>query len=116
MEYLIRGFKHYVDFNGRDTRKEFWMYELFNVIFGMFFYILSLFSHDLIILYFLWVLASFLPTLAITVRRLHDIGKSGWWILIDFIPIVGVIVLIVFLATPGNAESNKYGGARNTKT
>jgi uncharacterized membrane protein YhaH (DUF805 family) len=116
MKYLIRGFNHYVDFNGRDTRKEFWMYELFNYIFGTFFYILSLFSHGLIILYFLWVLAAALPTIAIMVRRLHDIGKSGWWILIVFIPIVGPIVLIVFLATPGNAESNKYGDARNTTT
>jgi len=116
MKYLIRGFKHYADFNGRDTRKEYWMYQLFASIFGTFFYILSLSSHDLIILYFLWLLVATLPTIAIIVRRLHDIGKSGWWILIEFIPIVGVIVLIVFLATPGNAKSNKYGDARNTTT
>jgi uncharacterized membrane protein YhaH (DUF805 family) len=115
-EYFVRGFKHYADFNGRDTRREFWMYELFCMIITAPLYVLSVFSHDLIVLYCLWIIASVLPSTAIAVRRLHDVDKSGWWILIDFIPIVGIIVLIVFLATAGNTKGNMYGDARNTIT
>lgn len=58
----------------------------------------------------LYGLATLIPGLAVTVRRLHDTGRSGWWILICLIPFIGAIIFIVFLASNGNAAENKYGG------
>lgn len=57
----------------------------------------------------LYSLAVFLPSLGVTVRRLHDIGKSGWWVLLGFIPLVGVLVLLFFLVKDSEAGSNAYG-------
>lgn len=56
-----------------------------------------------------WSLATLVPMLAVGVRRLHDVGKSGWYLLISLIPIVGAIILIVWYCTDGNANDNKYG-------
>ncbi|HEY8980241.1 MAG TPA: DUF805 domain-containing protein, partial [Streptomyces sp.] len=64
---------------------------------------------DLGILSIIYSLAVLLPSLGVSVRRLHDTGKSGWWILIALIPLAGVIILIVFLATEGKREPNAYG-------
>lgn len=60
-------------------------------------------------LYALYALGTLLPNLAVTVRRLHDTGKSGWWIFINFVPLVGFIWLIVLLATAGQQQPNEYG-------
>ncbi|GAA4409577.1 DUF805 domain-containing protein [Quisquiliibacterium transsilvanicum] len=57
----------------------------------------------------LFVLAMLLPSLAVSVRRLHDIGRSGWWLLVSFIPLIGAIVLLVFALRDGDAGDNAYG-------
>ncbi len=126
-------FKNYSNFMGRSSRGDFWYAGLMNGIIAILFYLMIIppcismlsaaFSGNgaegtpiqiatLIIggfLYLIWLLASLIPSLALSVRRLHDIGKSGWWYFISCVPIVGVIILLVYMATKGEEKSNKYG-------
>ena len=96
--------KHYVDFAGCATRKQYWLYVLFNFLLSIILSLLSgmdsaigtLFN----IVYILISLGLFLPSLAIAVRRLHDTGRSGWWMLLTLLPILGPIVLLVFFVLP----------------
>src|SRR5688572_10460224 len=98
MDWYLKVLKNYVGFEGRARRKEYWMYTLFNIIALVVAMVL-----DSVLgltgeagigpLYGLYALATFLPGLAVSVRRLHDVDKSGWWILIAFIPLIGAIVL-----------------------
>ena len=115
MNWYLKVLKQYADFEGRARRTEYWMFVLFNVIFTVAAMILDnvlgLTIGDLPYgaLYCLYVLVVFLPGLAVGVRRLHDIGKSGWMMLVALIPIVGGIWLLVLLATEGNPSANEYG-------
>lgn len=95
-------FSEYVTFSGRASRSEFWYWVLFTFIGGVVF--------ELVSPEFGWLfsLATFLPGLAVGARRLHDIGRSGWWQLLSFIPIIGWIVLIVWFATRGVVEQTPY--------
>ncbi|MFN3231727.1 MAG: DUF805 domain-containing protein [Alphaproteobacteria bacterium] len=101
----------YVDFNGRARRSEFWYFVLFYFILYMVAVLLGGILGETIggILTFLVPLALFLPYLAAGVRRLHDTDRTGWWVLIGLIPIVGLIVMIVFCVQPGTAGQNQYG-------
>lgn len=96
--------KHYVDFEGCATRKQFWLFVLFNFIFS--FVLNALGSMDnavgslFTVLYVLYGLALLLPGLGLAARRLHDIGRSAWWLLIALVPFVGGIVLFVFYLLP----------------
>ncbi len=111
MEWYTKVLKNYVGFSGRARRTEFWMFALFNAIIAGVLNVLWRMT-DVGAFYWLYVLyavAVFLPSLAVGVRRLHDTNRSGWWILIGLIPIVGAIVLIVFYATEGNRGANQYG-------
>jgi Predicted membrane protein len=103
--------KHYVDFSGRATRKQYWMYVLYTflIFFGIGLVLGIAGLQDLAPLLQLAQLAIFLPGLAISVRRLHDIGESGWWLLIALIPFVGAILLLILYATKGDAGPNAYG-------
>lgn len=103
MNWYLEVLRKYAVFSGRARRKEYWMFVLFNIIIGT---VLSFFSDYL---YYLYGLAVLIPGLAVAVRRLHDMGKSGWWILIGLIPIIGWIWLIVLLATDGQPGENEYG-------
>ncbi|MDR7271103.1 uncharacterized membrane protein YhaH (DUF805 family) [Pelomonas saccharophila] len=85
-------FNKYVDFSGRASRSEYWWFALF-VVLGCI--VTSMVNHWL---YYLFALGTLLPQLAAASRRLHDTGRSGWWQLIGLIPLIGFIVLIVFLA------------------
>ncbi len=114
MEWYISVIKKYVVFEGRARRKEYWMFFLFNLIFSIAASILDTFFHTMSgqgmglisSLYSLFVL---LPSIAVAVRRLHDIGKSGWYVLIGLIPIIGWIWAIILLATDSDPGANKYG-------
>ena len=99
-DYYIDAFKHYFDFKGKTGRKAFWYFVLWNFIISL---VLSWVSKDLANIYSLIVL---IPSLAIGVRRLHDIGKSGWWILLALIPIIGWIWLIILYLQEGDSEKN----------
>ncbi len=87
-------FSKYVDFSGRASRPEFWWFALFIFLGSI---VLSLVSNTLSGIF---GLATLLPSLAAGARRLHDIGRSGWWLLLSFIPVIGTIVLIVFFVQP----------------
>ncbi|MBQ3943110.1 MAG: DUF805 domain-containing protein [Elusimicrobia bacterium] len=98
-------FKHYFDFQGREGRKVFWLFTLNMFVVS---FLLSLISTGLSTVISLLVL---LPSLGLTVRRLHDIDFNGWWILIGFIPFIGSIVLIIFACLPGTEGENRFGPA-----
>ena len=109
MEWYLKVLKNYVGFSGRASRKEYWMFVLYNVIALV---ILSVVDKALGIypvLYGLYSLAVLLPSLAVSIRRLHDTGKSGAWILLALIPFVGAIILIVFMCTDSQSNDNQYG-------
>jgi uncharacterized membrane protein YhaH (DUF805 family) len=101
--------KRYAQFDGRAGRAEYWWFVLATAIIGVPLQILGYFSSAVFIAYFFLSLALLVPSLAVIVRRLHDTNKSGWFMLIGLIPLIGFIVVIVFLATSGDTSANKYG-------
>lgn len=103
--------KNYVNFEGRATRAEFWWFFLFNCIVGL---ILSLFGKVGTVLSGVWSLAILLPYLGLSARRLHDINKSGWFLLLGLIPVVGIIILIIWWAKAGDVTENQYGPVPET--
>ena len=115
MNWYLKVLKQYADFNGRARRKEYWMFVLFNMIFAF----AAIFLDNIIgtaspesgygIFYGLYALVLFIPGLAVTVRRLHDVGKSGWMMLIGLIPLIGAIWLLVLMVTNSNPRENQYG-------
>jgi uncharacterized membrane protein YhaH (DUF805 family) len=108
MKWYIDTLKKYAVFSGRARRKEYWMYTLFNCIALVVLVVLG-FAVNTMIPYFLYAIAIILPTLAVSVRRLHDTGKSGWFMLIALIPFVGGIIVFVFTCIEGNKAPNAYG-------
>ena len=92
--------QHYVDFAGRATRKQFWLFALFNFIISIFLYWLGGMNDVFSIIWIVYIVALFLPGLAIAARRLHDIGRSAWWLLLYFLPFIGCIILLVFFVLP----------------
>lgn len=112
MNWYLKVLKNYANFDGRARRSEFWMFVLFNFLFTIAALILDAILGSLIgfgFIYPVYTLAMIIPNIAVTVRRLHDIGKSGGWFFISFIPVIGGIWLIVLLATEGNTGENEYG-------
>jgi len=103
IQWYLEGFRHYVDFRGRTGRRGYWYFFLFNFLVTL---VLGAVSGALVSAY---VLAAFLPGLAVFVRRLHDADRSAWWILIGLIPLLGSIVLLVFLVTEGTRGENDHG-------
>jgi uncharacterized membrane protein YhaH (DUF805 family) len=114
MNWYLDAWKNYITFTGRSRRAAYWMFVLFNfiavILANVIDNVLGLageagygpFS-------MIYGLAVFLPGLALAIRRLHDTGRSGWWMLISFIPIVGLIVLIIFFVQDSQPGSNQYG-------
>jgi uncharacterized membrane protein YhaH (DUF805 family) len=88
---ITSGFSNYVNFSGRAIRSEYWFWILFSIIGQLF------------------NLAAFLPSIAVAVRRLHDLDRSGWWILLIFLPLIGAVVLIVWYCTRGTEGPNQFG-------
>jgi uncharacterized membrane protein YhaH (DUF805 family) len=109
MNWYLAVLKNYVGFSGRARRTEYWMFTLVNAIIFLVLYLLALAAHALIVLYILYGIAVLLPSLAVGFRRLHDTGRSAWWILIGLVPFVGGIVLLVLTCLPGTPGPNQYG-------
>ena len=103
MNYFIGALKKYADFTGRARRQEYWMFVLIYMVINIVLAVLGLELISAIV-----GLGLLIPSISIAARRLHDTGRSGWWQLIVLIPIIGVIVLIVFLAQDGH-DANDYG-------
>jgi len=100
----------YADFSGRARRSEYWWFFLFNVLLSIVVNVIGSAIHFGLLSY-LVSLALLLPGVGVAVRRLHDTGKSGWWLLIGLIPVVGAIILLVYFVTDSNAAGAKYGPA-----
>ena len=105
--------KNYCNFEGRATRREFWMFFLFTFIIG---FILGLFGKVGMYISYAVSLALLLPNLGLSARRLHDINKSGWLLLLGLIPLVGAIILIVWFCKEGDKGANQYGEEPVTPT
>ncbi|WP_338672951.1 DUF805 domain-containing protein [Streptomyces sp. SCSIO 30461] len=109
MHWYLDVLKKYAVFSGRARRQEFWMFTLINVIVQLVLMGLDYGVLGLGILGPIYVLLTFLPSLGVTVRRLHDTGRSGWFVLLGIIPLVGPIIVLVFMAGEGKPEANEYG-------
>ena len=108
MSWFLVALKKYAVSSGRARRKEYWYFALFYVAICVLLGIVSGDRRDDTVAGVL-ALAMCLPSLAVTVRRLHDTDRSGWWILIGFIPAIGGLVLLVFALLPSNPGHNQYG-------
>ncbi|MEU2431565.1 DUF805 domain-containing protein [Streptomyces sp. NPDC007861] len=109
MNWYLEVLKKYAVFSGRARRQEFWMYALFHAIAIVVLAVVDFAVGTFPLIYGLYGLATFLPSLGVTIRRLHDTDRSGWFIFIGAIPLVGFIILLVFLAGEGKPEENKHG-------
>jgi uncharacterized membrane protein YhaH (DUF805 family) len=115
MQWYAKVLRQYADFNGRARRTEYWMFVLVSTIVEL---VLALGDEVVFLapglsttgwLSTVYSVTLIIPTLAVGARRLHDTGRSGWWLLIGLIPLIGPIVLIVFLTLEGQRSSNSYG-------
>tara|TARA_Y100000588_G_C13774336_1_gene719573 strand:+ start:142 stop:513 length:372 start_codon:yes stop_codon:yes gene_type:complete len=115
MSWYLEALKKYAVFSGRARRKEYWFFALFNTIISFVLAIIDAsvgsFSAEMEIGFLggIYALAILLPSIAVTVRRLHDTDRSGWWFFIVFVPLVGVIVLLVFMLLDSHAGENRFG-------
>jgi len=120
MSWYVEVFKKYAVFSGRARRREYWYFSLFNFLALVLLELLVVGTEptsgvatgpSLLLAYLVvgYILASIIPSIAVNVRRLHDIGKSGWFILIGIIPLVGPITLLVFHCMDSEPGTNAYG-------
>ena len=103
MDYFIGPLKKYADFTGRTRRTEYWMFTLIYLIINIVLAVLGLETISMLV-----GLALLVPSLSIGARRLHDIGRSGWWQLIYLVPLIGLVVMFVFLVQDSH-DTNDYG-------
>ena len=114
MNWYFEVLKKYAVFSGRARRKEYWMFVLFNIIIA---FVLGFIDgaaglvgeSGLGPLGGLYCVAVLIPGIAVSVRRLHDTNRSGWWLLIAFVPLIGAIVLLVFMVQDSQQGDNQYG-------
>lgn len=115
MDWYISAFEKYATVNGRASRKEYWCFVIFHLFFiltfGFIDFLIGAFYAKLGIglLSGMYVLFSFSPAISVAVRRLHDTGRTGWWLLFYLIPLIGAIVICVFLVLDSEPKENKYG-------
>ena len=115
MYWYLKVLRQYFDFQTRASRKEYWMFVLFNIIFSL----VAMMLDDILGITFnqttygpfslLYGLAVFIPGIAVSVRRLHDIGKSGWMILVSLIPVIGPIWFLFMTVQDSQPDENRYG-------
>ena len=122
MSWYLEVLKKYVVFDGRARRTEYWMFTLFSLLISIALALVDAYSglnkatNGISPLNTIYTLAVFLPTIAVTIRRLHDTGRSGAWILIVFVPCIGGIMLLVWMATEGERGRNQYGSDPKGRT
>lgn len=122
MRWYFQALKKYAVFSGRARRMEYWIFQLGNMLIATLLSVgeaavrLSMGgmkvepgSAPVLIVVNVFTLLIIIPTLAVTIRRLHDTGRSGWWILICFIPLIGALVLLVFMVLDSEPGPNRYG-------
>jgi uncharacterized membrane protein YhaH (DUF805 family) len=117
MNWYLKVLKQYLDFSGRARRKEYWFFTLFHIIF----YVVCMLLDAILgtsagngddgigFLYLTYFLLTLIPSFALSVRRMHDIGKSGWMVLVSIIPIAGPIWLLVLTCMDSEMKTNQWG-------
>lgn len=125
MDWMLLPYRRYFEFSGRSRRREYWLFFLFyllvlmviNAVFGVpmamragpwFNYAVVTNGTGSMVGNLFW-LVSFIPGLTVAVRRLHDIDRSGWWLLLMFVPFLGWFTLLIFMCLDGTAGSNRFG-------
>lgn len=115
MNWYLGVLKKYAEFGGRARRKEYWMFVWFNILIG---FVLGVVDYTtglanaetgVGVLSGLYSLAVLVPGIAVAVRRLHDTSRSGWWLLIGFLPLIGALVLLFFMVQDGTPGANAHG-------
>ena len=114
MQWYVDVLRKYAVFGGRASRPEFWYFTLVNTIIEVIGQVVGRQVRVVMLVPSLYRLAVLLPSIGVAIRRLHDTNRSGWWLLLAFIPIVGWIILIVFYASAGTAGPNSYGDSAPT--
>ena len=115
MNGYLQVLNKYAVFKGRARRREYWVFILFNVIFSTALVLIDqkmgnfVVSTDFGVLSAIYTLAVMIPGVAVSIRRLHDTGRSGWWFLITIVPILGFFVFLYFMALDSDPGTNKYG-------
>jgi uncharacterized membrane protein YhaH (DUF805 family) len=123
MDWMLMPLRRYAEFSGRSRRKEYWMFWLLNMLIGLFVGLVFLVGYyadmsqtemdtwlmPVVYLAGLWSLATLIPGLAVTIRRLHDTDRSGWAILFGLIPIIGGFMLLYFYVQDGTEGPNRFG-------
>ena len=115
MNYFLDALKNYVNFTGRATRQQYWMYILFYIVFYFVAVMLDInlgqFDKEKMAGFIstIYTFGLLLPTIAILARRLHDIGRSSWWILLIIIPVLGSLVILIFTLIDSQKGENEYG-------
>lgn len=102
------GFAKFATFQGRARRSEYWFFFLFLVLGNVIFSVIDV-ATEIGVLSLIFALVTLIPGLAVTARRLHDTGRSGWWYLLYFVPVVGAIVLIIWFCSKGTEGENRFG-------
>ncbi len=115
MNWYLEVLKKYAVFSGRARRQEYWYFALFNMIISIIIAVIDAVAGTynpetgMGMLGIIYAIALLIPTLAVTFRRLHDTGHSAWWLLIGIIPLIGAIVILVFMIQDSHEEENEYG-------
>jgi len=114
MQWYLMAFRKYAQIGGRSRRAEYWMFTLVNVIVMIALMVIGGSLGDELslvggLLYLAYVVATIVPGFTVSVRRLHDTGRSGWWLLVGIVPLVGSILLLVWLTQDGQPGDNEFG-------
>lgn len=115
MNWYLEALKKYAVFSGRSRRKEYWYFFLINLIITFILLIVDKITGTyslqtgMGLLGSLYSIAVFIPNISVTVRRLHDINRTGWWVLIALIPIIGAIILLIFMVQDSTPGENRFG-------
>ena len=103
MDWYLQVLRKYAVFSGRARRKEYWMFVLVHSIISIVIFIIGSFAYGL------YGLAIIIPAFAVAIRRLHDTGRSGWWLLVNCVPIIGWTILFIWLVKDSDEGENQYG-------
>lgn len=110
MNWYIGVLKNYVGFSGRARRQEFWMFILINsIVSAVLNVIQTMMGMEIPWISVIYIIVTLLPNLAVSVRRLHDTNRSGFWVLLNFLPVIGWIILIIFYCKEGVSGTNRFG-------
>ena len=108
---ISSGFSNYVNFSGRSGRSEYWYWILFYILVVIVGSVIGAVAGETVatVISIGTLLVFFLPSLAVGIRRLHDLDKSGWWVLISLIPIIGGLIILYFFVQPSDESENRFG-------